>query len=121
MSDREGAKVSGGERLDWLRSELLDRRWREAAAPEAAAVTTTAEPDDPIAWCARLRELVLARHGEGGALARLVAELGRLTGLRFPRSGAPAGESAKIDARLEQLIAQIEDLADAADLAEGRR
>jgi hypothetical protein len=106
---------------DWLRPDRLADRWREAPLVEAAPAPAAAPEPGPIAWCARLRELAVARQGEEAAIVRLVDELARLCALRFPEPPSPtAAELAALDPRIEELVAHIEDLDEAAALARRR-
>jgi hypothetical protein len=103
---------------DWLRPERLEARWRELpAAPAAPSPTAT---DDPIAWCRRLRELVATRFAAGKAIGLVVEELERLVERRFPHAGPAPADAAALDKKIEELLAIVEDLADAAALARSR-
>jgi hypothetical protein len=103
---------------EWLRVDMLAHRWRSDAPVEPPPL---AEADDPLQWCARLCALSRARFGDGAAITRVIVELGRLTTQRFaPAGDADDGDPAALDARIETLIAQVEDLVDAAALARRR-
>ncbi len=97
---------------DWLQLDRLAERRRDVPAdepPPSAPVREEREDreeddsGDPAAWCARLVELARERFADGSAVSRLIDELGRMV---------TAGEWEGV----EELVAQIEDLIDAAAL-----
>jgi hypothetical protein len=118
---------------EWLRIDMLAARWRDEPAAATPTVTPPGTPTgtpaatpppvadddegDPLSWCARLAELSHTRFGERAAITQLIGELARLARQRFGAGGEPG----ELDARIEALIADVEDLADAAALAGRRR
>ncbi len=101
---------------DWLDPARLASRWTVAPAPPPPAPVS-----DPNAWCRRVRVLVTERLGAQSVVLRYVAELEAACARRFtPPSGAAGTDGAALDATIERLLVDIEDLLDAAALVEGR-
>jgi hypothetical protein len=112
MSSRDSHPSDG-----WLRPHDLATCWRDEPPPPPAP----ARDHDEAALCEQLRALARERYREGSAIRLILDELARLVGCRaLPDPAANGDDPAKINRHIEALIADVEDLADAAQLAEPR-
>lgn len=118
-------------KLDQLLSpERLRARWGETAkAPEASEAKAPAERAPPAELVVKIRALVEERFpgrtGQAKAvpLLRLVDDLEKVVGRRFPVEGEMRGDEAaraEQDARIDQLLASLEDLLEVAAMGSVR-